>query len=90
MLRVLTWMNPTALLSGNVWHELVHFSKERVVVVVVVVVVVEVAAAAAAAAVVVVVFISGTSEIAVGARCTDVRANELLCGKRMLWIPHVE
>ena len=45
-------MNPTAL-RGNVWLELVHYSKERVV-------------------------LSGKSVIVVGARCADVRANELL------------
>ena len=31
VLRVLTEINPTALLRGNVWHELVHCPKERVV-----------------------------------------------------------
>ena len=31
VLHVLTWINPTALLRGNVLHELVHCSKERVV-----------------------------------------------------------
>ena len=51
-------MNPTALLRGDLWHELVHCSKERVVVV-----------------------LSRKSVIAVGARCTDVRANELLVAR---------
>ena len=31
VLGLLAQMNPTALLRGNVWHELVHCSKERVV-----------------------------------------------------------
>ena len=33
VLRVLTDIDPTALLRGNVWHELVHCSKGRVVLV---------------------------------------------------------
>ena len=60
-------MNPTALLRGNVWHELVHYHKERVIV-----------------------FISGKSVIAVGARCSDVRANELLLVVRGCCVPYVE
>ena len=53
VLRVLTKINPTALLKGNAGHELVHCSKQRAV-------------------------LSGKSVIAVGARCTGVRANESL------------
>ena len=83
-----------------------HRSKGRVVVVLVVAVAVAVVAAVVAAVVVVVVvvvvvevvvvvvvvLISGKSVIAVGARCIDVRANEVL-GQGMLCtncVPYVE
>ena len=56
VLRVLTYINPMALLKGNVWHELFNSAllQRRIV-------------------------LSGKkSVIAVGARCTDVRADKLL------------
>ena len=68
VLRVLAEINPTALLRGNVRHELVHCSKERVVLAVV---------------------LGGKSVMAVGARCTDVCANELLVVRRCC-LPYVE
>ena len=84
VLRVLTQINPTALLRGNVRHELVHCPIERVLLLVVVVLVVVVVAV-----VVLVLLIGGKSVIAVSARCTDVRANKLLVGMGCC-VPYME
>ena len=75
VLGVITEINPTALVRGNVWHQLVHRSKGRVVL----------------GRVVPVVVLSVESVLAVGARCTDVRTRKrIISGQGMLCIPYVE